>query len=86
MKPLKSVNLKTKEEVETVYERSDTCSVPRAVPIFETIIAIEILQCLLEKTGGDNKKEISTRKESLPGASIDDFDMGSETWTMGYEL
>jgi len=86
LKPLKSVNLKTKEEVETVYERSDTCAVPRAVPIFETVIAIEVLKCLLEKTGGDSKKEISARKESLPGASIDDFDMGSETWTMGYDL
>ena len=84
--PLKSVNLKTKEQVETVYERSDTCSVPRAVPIFETIIAIEVLQCLLDKTGGDNKKEITIRKEKLPGKFIDDFDMGGDKWTMGYEL
>ena len=84
--PLKSVNLKTKEQVETVYERSDTCSVPRAVPIFETIIAIEVLQCLLDKTGGDNKKEIIERKEKLPGKFIDDFDMGSDKWTMGYDL
>ena len=83
---MKSVNLKTKEQVETVYERSDTCSVPRAVPIFETIIAIEVLQCLLDKTGGDNKKEIIERKEKLPGNFIDDFDMGSDKWTMGYDL
>ena len=84
--PLKSVNLKTKERVETVYERSDTCSVPRAVPIFETLIAIEVLECLLEKTGGDNKKEIIMRKEKLPGKFIDDFKMENDKWTMGYEL
>ena len=84
--PLKSVNLETKEQVETVYERSDTCSVPRAVPIFETILAIEILECLLDKTGRDNRKEITLRKQSLPGKSINDFDMESNKWTMGYEL
>jgi len=84
--PLKSVNLKTKEQVETVYERSDTCSVPRAVPIFETLIAIEVLECLLEKTGGDNKKEIIIRKEKLPGKFIDDFEMENDKWTMRYDL
>ena len=84
--PLKSVNLESKEQVETVYERSDTCSVPRAVPIFETILAIEILECLLDKTGRDNRKEITLRKQSLPGKSINDFDMESNKWTMGYEL
>jgi len=84
--PLESVNLKTKEQVETVYERSDTCSVPRAVPIFETLIAIEVLECLLEKTGGDNKKEIIIRKEKLPGKFIDDFEMENDKWTMRYDL
>ena len=84
--PLQSVDLSTKEQVETVYERSDTCSVPRAVPIFESILAIEILKCLLEKTGGDNKKEISASKESLPGKSIDDFDMETEKWNLDYDI
>ena len=56
--PIKSINLSTKNETETVYERSDTCAVPRAVPIFESAMALEILKNLLIKTGGDSKKDI----------------------------
>ena len=32
--PINSIDLVTKTETETVYERSDTCAVPRAIPIF----------------------------------------------------
>ena len=46
--PIKSVNLVEQVETETNYERSDTCAVPRAVPIFESVISIDLLNsCLL---------------------------------------
>ena len=69
-----------------MYERSDTCAVPRAVPIFETVLALEVLQCLLEKTGGDNRREIVARKNQLKGLSIEDFNMSEEKWNMNYDI
>ncbi len=83
--PIKSVNLVEKEETETVYERSDTCAVPRAVPIFESAMALEILNAVLNKTGGDNKKEIINNFENIPSLNIDDFDLDNKVWKFGYE-
>ena len=83
--PIKSVNLSSKEETNTVYERSDTCAVPRAVPIFESAMAFEILRNLLLKTGGDSKKEIVRNFNSISKLNVDDFDMDNQTWKMNYE-
>ncbi len=85
LSPIKSVNLAEKEETETVYERSDTCAVPRAVPIFESAMAIEILNAVLNKTGGDNKKEIIKNFENIPNLNIDEFDLDNKVWKFGYE-
>ena len=49
--PIKSVDLASQKETETTYERSDTCAVPRAVPIFESVISIDLLNSLIENTG-----------------------------------
>ena len=83
--PIKSVNLVEKEETETVYERSDTCAVPRAVPIFESAMALEILNAVLNKTGGDNKKEIIKNFENIPSLNIDEFDLDNKVWKFVYE-
>ena len=83
--PIKSVNLAEKEETETVYERSDTCAVPRAVPIFESAMALEILNAVLNKTGGDNKKEIIKNFNNIPSLNIDEFDLDNKVWKFGYE-
>ena len=85
LNPIKSVNLSEKEETETVYERSDTCAVPRAVPIFESAMALEILNAVLDKTGGDNKKEIIKNFENIPNLNIDEFDLDNKVWKFGYE-
>ena len=85
LSPIKSVNLAEKEETETVYERSDTCAVPRAVPIFESAMALEILNAVLNKTGGDNKKEIIKNFENNPSLNIDEFDLDNKVWKFGYE-
>ena len=79
------VNLSTKNETETVYERSDTCAVPRAVPIFESAMALEILKNLLIKTGGDSKKEITKNFENISKLHLDEFDLDNKTWNMKYE-
>jgi chorismate synthase len=83
--PIKSVNLSSKEETQTVYERSDTCAVPRAVPIFESAMAFEILKNLLIKTGGDSKKEITKNFENISKLHLDEFDLDNRTWNMKYE-
>ena len=85
LSPIKSVNLAEKEVTETVYERSDTCAVPRAVPIFESAMALEILNAVLNKTGGDNKKEIIKNFENIPNLNIDEFDLDNKVWKFGYE-
>ncbi len=85
LSPIKSVNLAEKEETKTVYERSDTCAVPRAVPIFESAMALEILNAVLNKTGGDNKKEIIKNFENIPNLNIDEFDLDNKVWKFGYE-
>ena len=83
--PIKSVDLHSGKETETIYERSDTCAVPRAVPIFEGVLSLDLLNSLIEKTGGDSKDEIAKRVDNLQNYNIEDFELSKKKWTMGYE-
>lgn len=56
-KPLRSVDLITKEPFEAAYERSDTCAVPAAAVVAEAMSALSIADAFLEKFGGDNIEE-----------------------------
>ena len=57
-KPLKSVDIFTKEQFEASVERSDTCAVSAACIVGEAIIAWEIAAAFCEKFAGDNLQEI----------------------------
>lgn len=57
-KPLKSVDIDTKEEFTAQVERSDTCAVPAAGVIMENVVAWEVAQAFMEKFGGDSIEEI----------------------------
>jgi chorismate synthase len=57
-KPLKSVDLATREAVEAVVERSDVCAVPAAGIVGEAMVAIVLANALLEKFGGDSLEEV----------------------------
>jgi len=83
--PIKSVDLHSGKETETIYERSDTCAVPRAVPIFEGVLSLDLLNSLLEKTGGDSKDEIAKRVDEIQNYNIDNFQLSNKKWKMGYE-
>ena len=83
--PIKSVDLHSGKETETIYERSDTCAVPRAVPIFEGVLSLDLLNSLIEKTGGDSKDEIAKRVDNLQNYNIEDFELSNKKWSMGYE-
>jgi chorismate synthase len=56
-KPLPSVDLRTGENVEAHFERSDVCVVPAAGVIGEAMLAIILAEAMLEKFGGDHIKE-----------------------------
>jgi chorismate synthase len=56
-KPLRSVDIQTKEPFDAAYERSDTCVVPAAGIIAEAMVAIVLTRAFLEKFGGDSLNE-----------------------------
>lgn len=58
LKPIKTVDIQTKEEKDTRYERSDVCALPRAIVVIENVIAPTIANAFLEKYGGDSMEEI----------------------------
>jgi chorismate synthase len=57
-KPLRSVDLATRERVDAHYERSDVCVAPAAGVVGEAMVALTLADALLEKFGGDSVPEI----------------------------
>lgn len=60
-KPLKTVDIETKEQVLATVERSDTCAVPAASIVGEMVAITVIAQEFLRKFGGDSLEEIITK-------------------------
>jgi len=59
MRPLRSVDIKTKSEAVGTIERSDVCAIPAAAVIAETVVAFELARAFLDKFGGDSLAEIT---------------------------
>jgi chorismate synthase len=57
-KPLRSVDLNTKEASEAGWERSDISAISAASCVMENVIAFEVARAFLEKFGGDSMTEI----------------------------
>ena len=57
-RPLATVDLATHEPAEAITQRSDACAVPRAGVVLESVVAFELADALLEKTGGDTVTEV----------------------------
>ncbi len=81
-----SVDLATGEANPTVYERSDFCALPRAVPVGEAMMAIVLADALLEKLGGDSLEEMRPRFESLRRNRLEDLPMDNCEWRFGYDV
>ncbi len=64
MKPMRSVDIQTQEEVKAAVERSDVCAAPAAAVIGEAVVAIELAAALLDKFGGDSLRELKRNVES----------------------
>ena len=66
-KPLRSVDIDTKEPFEASIERSDSCAVPAASVVAENVIAWEVAQALLDTftadTAEDLLREVNRRRE-----------------------
>lgn len=80
-----SVDLATGEPNMTVYERSDFCALPRAVPVGESMMAIVLADALMEKLGGDSIEEMKPRFASLRQNRVDNLPMNNTEWRFGYE-
>jgi chorismate synthase len=76
--PQPSVDLASGQQVDTQYERSDFCPVPRAVPILEAMVALVLADALLEKLGGDTLPELLVRCAALRGACLSDLPMDGQ--------
>jgi chorismate synthase len=56
-RPLQSVDFASREPVKAAYERSDVCVVPAAGVAAESMVALTLAACALEKFGGDSMLE-----------------------------
>ena len=70
-KPLKSIDLNTKQPSEAGWERSDISAISAASVVMENVIAFEIARAFLEKFGGDSLPEIRTNYQSYLHAGAD---------------
>ena len=59
IKPLKSIDIMTKEEKLAHKERTDSCAVPAASIIAESMLALSLADALLEKFGGDSIQQLN---------------------------
>jgi chorismate synthase len=64
-KPLRSVDLNTKQSSEAGWERSDISAISAASTIMENVIAFEIARAFLEKFGGDSLLEVRANYENF---------------------
>jgi chorismate synthase len=63
-KPLRSVDIATKEPAEALRERTDSCTVPAAGVVAEAMVALVLGAAYREKLGGDH---ISDMRDALQG-------------------
>lgn len=63
-RPLQSVDIKSKEPQSAHKERSDTCAVPAASVIAESMLCMVLADALLEKFGGDSVDQLKAHMKA----------------------
>ncbi len=63
MRPIQSVDFRTREAFDSSKERSDVCALPAAAVVGEAQIAYAVAWAFLEKFGGDSLIEIRRNYE-----------------------
>ena len=61
MRPLPSVDVRTKQPHPAELERSDTCAVPAMCVVAEAMVAFVLADAYLQKLGGDTLEELQER-------------------------
>ena len=64
MRPLGTIEMKTRDRAQAVAERSDVTAVPAMGVIAEGMTAFVVAQAFLEKFGGDSLKETRRNYEN----------------------
>lgn len=64
IKPLRSVDIDSHEEKNAHKERTDSCAVPAASVVSESMLCITLLDALLEKFGGDSIGQLKSHMNS----------------------
>jgi chorismate synthase len=64
-KPLRSVDLNTKQSTEAGWERSDISAISAASAIMENVVAFEIARAFLEKFAGDSLLEVRANYDNF---------------------
>ncbi len=59
IKPLRSIDIATKESKNAHKERTDVCAVPAAAVIAESMLCFVLVDALLEKFGGDSMGQLN---------------------------
>ncbi len=68
-KPLKSIDLNTRQPSEAGWERSDISAISAASVVMENVVAFEIARAFIEKFGGDSMIEIRQNYDSFLAAA-----------------
>ena len=64
IKPLRSIDIATHEKKNAHKERTDSCAVPAASVVSESMLCITLLDALLEKFGGDSVNQLKSHMKS----------------------
>jgi chorismate synthase len=64
-RPLRSVDIRTREAVTASKERSDTCAVPAASVVAESVVALVLADALLERLGTGGMDELRGRFDAM---------------------
>ena len=63
-KPLRSVDIHSKEKKDAHKERTDSCAVPAASIIAESMLCFVLADSLLEKFGGDSVDQLKAHMDA----------------------
>ena len=58
-KPLRSVDIATREPAQALRERTDSCTVPAAGVVAEAMVALVVASTYREKFGGDHIDDVA---------------------------
>ena len=64
IKPLRSVDIETKETKDAHKERTDSCAVPAASIIAESMLCFVLADALLDKFGGDSMEQLKAHMKA----------------------